>query len=474
MTAQSDTRIPIVIIGGGATGAMVAWHILRLRPDLGRHGVTIIEPREQLGAGQAYGTHDTQHRINVPASRMSLQTAKPSDFRDWLDLDALAAIDPDAFLPSGDLYPSRALFGRYLAARLAPYLETGRLRHLRGTAEDVTLEGKDWKISVSEGRSLLAQRLVLATTHPAPSLPAPLAPLAQEPRIIGNPWRDDALSHIAPQDRVAIIGTGLTMADIVASLTARGHSGEIVAFSRRGLRPRAHAPQASALSDILRLIPSTTALGLLQRIRSALRDHADLSWHEIIDAVRRQGRGLWGALNEVERRRLIRHLRPFWDVHRFRIAPQVDHILQTRLNEGRLTLGAARLLSAQATADGIVLTLKTRGGAEETRVVDHVVNTTGPDHAGIVRHTPYLRALAAARLLEADPVGLGLHTGADHHARVGTRSIPDLLIAGPLSRGQFGELMGLPEVTENAQSVASTIASLVPQTPHVFSDEVRS
>lgn len=474
MTAPSDTPIPIVIIGGGATGAMVAWHVLRHRPDLGRHGVTIIEPRERLGAGQAYGTNDPQHRINVPASRMSLQTEKPGDFRDWLDLDALAAIDPDAFLPSGDLYPSRALFGLYLAARLAPYLETGRLRHLRGTAENVTREGQNWKILASDGTSLEAQRLVLATTHPAPSLPTPLAPLAQKPQIIGNPWRDDALSRVAPHDRVAIIGTGLTMADVVASLTARGHKGEILAFSRRGLRPRAHAPQASALSDILRLIPSPTALGLLRRIRSALRDHRDLSWHEIVDAVRRQGRGLWGALNNVERRRLIRHLRPFWDVHRFRIAPQLDRILESRLREGHLTLKAARLLSAEIRPEGVLLTLKDRGGPEETRFVDHVINTTGPDHAGIVRHTPYLQALAEAGLLEADPVGLGIHTGADHHARVGTRSIPDLLIAGPLSRGQFGELMGLPEVTENAQSVASTLAALVPQSRYVFSDEVRS
>ncbi|WP_242403216.1 FAD/NAD(P)-binding protein [Asaia platycodi] len=190
--------------------------------------------------------------------------------------------------------------------------------------------------------------------------------------------------------------------------------------------------------------------------------------------MRRQGRGLWGALNNVERRRLIRHLRPFWDVHRFRIAPQLDRILESRLREGHLTLKAARLLSAEIRPEGVLLTLKNRGGLEETRFVDHVINTTGPNHAGIVRHTPYLRALAEAGLLEADPVGLGIHTGADHHARVGTRSIPDLLIAGPLSRGQFGELMGLPEVTENAQSVAGTLAALVPQSRYVFSDEVRS
>jgi len=473
MTTINDTT-PVIIIGGGATGAMVAWHLLRHRPDLGRHGVTIIEPRELLGAGQAYGTHDPQHRINVPASRMSMQTDKPSDFRDWLDLDAIAAIDPDAFLPSGDLYPSRALFGRYLAARLAPYLETGRLRHLRGKAEDITREDDLWHVTLEDGAALAARHLVLATTHPAPSLPSALAPLADDARIISNPWHGDALSGIAPNDRVAIIGTGLTMADIVASLTARGHRREILAFSRRGLRPRAHAAQASALSDILRLIPSPTALGLLQRIRSALHDHQDLSWHEIIDAVRKQGRGLWCALSDTERRRLIRHLRPFWDVHRFRIAPQVDHILEARLKEGRLNLRAARLLSAAIRPEGVSLTLRPRRGTEETQIVDHVINTTGPDHAGIVNRTPYLKALADAGLLEADPVGLGLHTGPDHHARVGTRSISGLMIAGPLSRGQFGELMGLPEVTENAQSVAGSLAALVPQTPVLFSDEVRS
>lgn len=467
----------VVIIGGGATGTMVAYHLLRQRPDLEAGAVAIIEPRAQLGAGLAYGTRDTQHRINVPAARMSLDTNVPGDFRAWLDLDALAATDPDAFLPSGDLYPARAQFGQYLAARIAPFLEAGRLVHRRDAVTAAARRDGHWVLTLSEGGSLTAAHVVIALTHPAPALPVPLRPLAQDERIVANPWRDDALSRVATMDRVAIIGTGLTMADVVASLEARGHRGSILAFSRRGLRPRAHAPEASALSDILRLAPAPTALGLLRAVRAALRDHPDLSWHEIIDATRKQGRSLWASLGLIERRRLIRHLRPFWDVHRFRIAPQIDAVLTRNLDAKRLSIRAAHLIGASTAPEGLALTLQFRGELPGTLTVDHVINTTGPDHAGIIRNAPFLRALAEQGHIAPDPTGLGLHTGPDHHAlpaRNDARERPDLLIAGPLSRGTFGELMGLPEVTENAQSVARQIAAELSSAQQRVPHEVRS
>lgn len=469
---ETSPPFAVAIIGGGATGTMVAYHLLKLRPDLGPGQVAIIEPRAQLGAGLAYGTQDPQHRINVPAARMSLDTRVPGDFRAWLDLDALSATDPDAFLPSGDLYPSRAQFGRYLAARIAPALETGHLRHIRDQATGVTRDRR-WRVTLSDHETIQADRLVIALTHPAPALPAPLQPLAQDRRVIANPWRDDALSRIGLQDRVAIIGTGLTMADVVASLTARGHTGPVLAFSRRGLRPRAHAAEASALSEVLPIAPAPTARGLLRHVRQALRDHADLSWHEVIDATRKQGRALWSALNLTERRRLIRHLRPFWDVHRFRIAPQIDALIEQRLADGTLSLQAARLVRVEAEEEGLVLHIAPRRGYTTQTPVDHVINTTGPDHAGIMSHTPFLRDLASQGVLRPDPAGLGLHTDLDHHARTDEDSVPSILVAGPLSRGTFGELMGLPEVTENAQSVARHLADLLSPALNRFHEEVR-
>ncbi|NCV45075.1 MAG: FAD-dependent oxidoreductase, partial [Actinobacteria bacterium] len=54
----------VLIVGGGASGLLVAINLLRKSDDC---EVTIVEPNERLGLGVAYSTLDPEHLLNVPA-----------------------------------------------------------------------------------------------------------------------------------------------------------------------------------------------------------------------------------------------------------------------------------------------------------------------------------------------------------------------------------------------------------------------
>jgi hypothetical protein len=46
-------------------------------------------------------------------------------------------------------------------------------------------------------------------------------------------------------------------------------------------------------------------------------------WRAAVDELRAATPELWCALGDEERRRFLSHLRPWWDVHRHRIAPAI-------------------------------------------------------------------------------------------------------------------------------------------------------
>lgn len=459
-TPSIETRV--AIIGGGFSGATVAWHLLRQRPDLAE--IVIVEPRADIGRGLAYSAADPQHRINVPATRMSLVPDTPDHFNDWLEASGALEADPAARIGERN-FPARAAFGAYVAQAVAA-LGT-RVRHVRARAEDIDRAGDGeahgYLITASDGTRIRAEIVVLAVAHAAPSPPRAVEEaLAGHPRYVRDPWQDGAFDAIRPEDRVLIVGTGLTMADIVASLEARGHRGDILAISRRGLRSRGHpAAQHDPFGDFTSP-PIHTAGDLVRRIRAAVAEAvaAGKSWHCVLDQVRLQGSAIWRSLPLTERARLLRHLRPFWDVHRFRIAPQVEAVLDRRIAERRLAIRLASLKAITREGDNIRASLRDRRrGALEERTFDALIVATGPAHGSVFASNPALAALEAHGLARPDPLRLGIDVtpegaaiGADGTAR------ETLLVAGPLARGTMGELMGLPDVTHYAVRIAGAVA----------------
>ena len=457
----------LCIVGGGFTGVAVAVHVaLGARQPL---EVVIVEPRRQLGGGVAYSSTDPAHRTNVPASRMSLFTSDDGHFGRWLAATGALRDDPEAERPDGRVYPRRGTFGRYVAATLDAVAMAGRVRvsHRLDRAVELTHGPSGWRVGLADGEALMADAVVLAVSHPPPA-PSPLLVerLGAHPKFVPDPWQAGALNPIESTDSVVIMGTALSMADVVASLTMRGHRGPILAFSRRGLlsRPQSpvpHEPVGDFTRDAL-----GTAHGLVRRIRREIAEGArrGVPWQAVVDAVRRDGREVWRRLDDGQRALLLRHVRPYWEVHRYRVAPQVHDVIERRRGDGTLDVVAARLASVAVTGDRIECELRLRGerhGTGRRIAADAFVLTTGPGHGDALRSNPALRSLADAGWIAPDRFGLGLAVD-DRHRALSASGLPapNLLVAGPLARATFGELMGLPQVTRSAEEVAGEVLAL--------------
>lgn len=451
-------EIDVAIVGGGFTGGAVAYHLAHFKPGT---TIAVFEPRDVLGGGLAYDDADPAHRINVPAARMSLIPGDDSHFARWLADTGAADGDPGVRARDGALYPQRAVFGRYARAHIDPLVAEGRVTHIKARVATLAAGGSDWTIATEDGRRYRARRVVLAATHPSPDPPRQLAPLASDPRLVADALVPGALEAVAPDERIVIVGTGLTAADVVASLDRQGHRGPIVALSRRGLRSRGHPKVASEPFGDFTRVPAR-ASQLLHAVRRTIREAEaqGLGWHPVLDAVRASAQTFWPTLPPAEQGRIVRHLRAFWDVHRFRIAPQVEEVLDRRIAEGSLRLLAASPVSARPLPEALEIVVRhRRRGETEALQADRVIVTTGPAHGKIFATQPFLAALLAAGSAKPDHLGLGIATDADGRA-LDARGQPDdtLFVAGPLARATFGELMGLPQVSEHARRVAERVS----------------
>lgn len=446
----------IIIAGGGFSGTALAIHLARTSsaPLL----ITVVEPRAMPGCGVAYSTLDPAHRINVPAARMQLSGEEPGAFDRWYRQQPECSLDSAAHCADGTVYPQRNMFGRYLAHQFVRAAESSthvQLRHIQASA--VAWEGQ--QLQLSDGTALRGDVLVLAISHPPPSLPAAVRAVAAHPALIANPWQQGALEVIAPQASVGIVGTGLSMADAVASLDAREHYGPLVAFSRRGQLSRenlkgewpewALAPQNAASARLW-----------LHHIRAEVARAAamQLPWQRVLDEVRVQGQQIWQSLPLREQQRFARHLRSWWDVHRYRIAPQVADVISRRQQQGSLQVLPARLAAVSPHGSQLAITLRLRSGALQTRVLDHLIVTTGPAHAALTRSQPLLQSLSQQGYIRADALGFGIDVDSQSRA-LDQQSSPNprLFVVGPAARARFGELMGLPQVADHAADVAQHI-----------------
>ncbi|MCK8784291.1 FAD/NAD(P)-binding protein [Roseomonas sp. NAR14] len=457
------TDVSLTIVGAGFSGTLLALHALRRCPP--STCVRLIERSSQFGRGQAYATGNPNHLLNVPAGRMSAFHDRPLDFLRWLrtqPCEADAAPTEHGFVP-------RRQFGAYVRHLLNEELKRpeadGRLELLRGDVLELRRDRAGLTLRLDRERELRADLVVLATGNFPPEPPAAAtATLLNGPLFRPDPWAPEAFADLDPEAPVLLIGTGLTTVDSVVSLLDRGHRGPIHAISRRGLLPRRHAAPAVPPPAQLFALP-TTLLSLLRTLRreAAAAERAGSNWQPVIDALRPFTQDLWQALSAVDRARFLRHLRPWWDVHRHRMPPAVADRVEATRRAGQLRLHRGRLLRIEPEGPdrAVVIFRPWRAATPERLSVCRVINAAGPgcDYDRIPH--PLLRGLLLDGLARPDPCRLGLDV-TDTCALLGRDGAMarDLFAVGPVTKGRFWEMTAVPDLRRQCETLAEHLATL--------------
>lgn len=455
----------IVIVGGGYTGAAVALQFAKhaTRPL----DIVIVEPRLDVGLGAAYSTPDPVLRLNVEECLMVLHVDAIDAFPRWLEQSRSRVDDPDGENGRGQFYARRGDFGRFMIAEFSSAITSNpsgsTVRHCQDRVVDLAEAGDGFTVSLEHGANLNADMVVVAIGNdkPAPLSALPSAVRAH-PRYLADPWTEDALGDVDRDAMVLIVGTGLTAVDVVASLARRGHKGAVTAISRRGLMPRVQG-QFPGIEELLRRnsVPVPKFIedhgwpaSLSQVVRWLRRDVAAAAargepWHDAVDAARDAAKLIWPRLTVAEKRRFFRHLKPFYDSHRFRIAPQIHKIIQDRMDTGQLKVHAARVVGGATLGNRLRIRLRNRHQTDcYSDDFDFVVNCTGPNPDPASSDIELFRRTISSGLLASDETGIGLAVNDRCETlRVNGRRNGHILNLGPMSKGQFAEVVAVPQIT---------------------------
>ena len=440
----------IAIVGGGFSGTLAAVHLGRRLPGV---PIVLFEESPEAGPGLAYGTRSSDHLLNIRSGAMSAFGDAPDDFRRFASRELGREVSPEEFLP-------RSLYGDYLRhlLRLAQIVSPGlKVRHAR-VQDIVSSEDGHARLILKNGETYEASKVVLATGN-------------QDSAFSGSVWashtrstRDPAaFENLANNATVVIIGSGLSMIDAVVDLERRGHTGPIHVTSRHGLLPQVYEAPSTVEPPVLEHLPDSDLRRSLRLFRKAVEAHeaAGGNWRDLFAALRPVTPGLWQELSSRDRKRFLRFLSPFWEIHRHQCAPQTRAIVDRLIASGRLTLHRGTLVSVERKGErwSVELAARAKGQTTRTLIADRILDATGPARDIQTIRQPLICNLLRRGFLVPDAHRLGAETLADYRAlqRNGLPS-PWLQVVGPMLRSRYFEATAVGELRLHAAALAARIA----------------
>jgi len=452
----------ILIVGGGFSGAVTAARLLQGHPGPVR--IVLANGSGRAARGMAYGTQSPDHTLNVPAGNMSAFDDAPDHFLHFMR-ERVPGTDAGSFV-------SRKMYGDYLewlVARAEGQAPAGAtLERLYQHVTGIIPMGAYAMATLESGATIRADKVVLALGHFASADPY-IADMDfyDSRRYLRDPWDADKVGRIGPDEPVMLLGTGLTAIDMAITLLERNPRRRITAVSRRGLLPQYHRhgahPPASSQTAAAIWGEAATVRDQLRAFRAYTRRLAadGRDWREGMALLRPVTAEVWRAYPARERQRFLRHVQPYWDTHRHRLAPSVADRFDAALKAGVVRTMAARLRSLDECQGGVAAMVQPRGTGQTVRIdAAWVINCTGPCADPRRARHPLVNQLLDDGVIRTDSLGLGLELGKDGAVVGAGGQLSNLVYyIGPWLKAAHWEATAVPDLRRFASELARTLAN---------------
>jgi uncharacterized NAD(P)/FAD-binding protein YdhS len=454
----------IVIIGGGFCGTVTAVNLARLSHEPFR--IVVVNHKYPAGRGVAYSTKRPEHLLNVVARNMSALADDLSHFVEWLHTRHDFSEIPEAQLRES--FVPRRIYGDYLLGLLHGHERPGRNRSgstievIKSEAVEIALSDRGAKVSLADGRTLDADKVLLATGNPPPGELRVAGSAFSHPNYF-NSWELSEHQLSNRTKSVLLLGTGLTMVDAFLTLTALNWEGQVTAVSRNGLLPQSHF-QSIEYHDFPPPEPAT--LGLAQ-LASAIEEHClELSRRGVnpallVDKLRPYTQLIWRHFSADERQTFLKHYRARWNVNRHRIAQSVHQVVTQGIEQGRLQIKQGAISRMESHGDEIAVVTTSPNGEEQTVRAGLVLNCLGPQERFSTTRSPLLQNALATGLIAADDLDMGIRVTAEF-AAIDRDGRPSNVIyaIGPMLKGTLWETIAVPELRVQSFQVAHILSGI--------------
>lgn len=452
--SEHNQSIPLVIIGCGFSAAALVAHLCADAPERAQKIMIIgslAEPNA-LGSGAAFGTVSDHFRLNVRSDIMKLFSDEDDDFGEWANshID-----DPKAKTDVGQFYRRRD-YARYLHHRLTRICSLGLPEYICDEVTNLRKTDKGWQIKCLSKAIMTAENIVLATGNPPPKWNVKIdQKICQSEGLVENPWSGKWLDTHHVDNQICFIGGGLTALDGLYALHEKEFAGKITLITPQGLlppkqadwvyKPHMHWPEECV-----------TASKMLHFMRSCLKqtsqnwDHKQ--WQEVLESLRGNLNSQWRKLPSIQKIRLMKAAGKWWNLARYRAAPQNIAAIQQMHATGQLRIIASRVKAISQSHNAYSLSLE--NGSIHT--ADKVINCSGtaPD--------PLLAKLIAERLIHPCAFGIGPELSDRLEVLDNTgKAYKNCFALGAMTKGSCGDVVGAGTIARQAQQLSSHLGDML-------------